>query len=78
MSQISLARLSEFLVEAKRQTYAGLDDFRHAVALVAVLDLGSGSWGVAGAFDERVPRRRPDEEEEAAPAVPFHASILAD
>jgi hypothetical protein len=26
MSQISLARLSEFLVEAKRRTYAGLDD----------------------------------------------------
>jgi hypothetical protein len=26
MSQISLARLSEFLVDAKRKTYAGLDD----------------------------------------------------
>jgi hypothetical protein len=26
MSQISLARLSEFLVDAKRKTYAGLND----------------------------------------------------
>ena len=26
MNQISLARLSEFLVDAKRRTYAGLDD----------------------------------------------------
>ena len=34
MNQISLARLSEFLVDAKRKTYAGLDDDATVTALL--------------------------------------------